>query len=186
MQRTRLFQRPVTLLAALAAALALTAVPAATAAPGGLAGGGFRTGSAVLVLQNGTSVAEAVIQATPPQSFCYVSVAWPAAIDANYKVTATWNLDCRSRANPNLPAPDIFMLLMNVRVYQGSYTPWDRGREVGQESCSGRATNRSCSATSLESMTFGAPYYTILHVQVALTGGTNQVGEFYTDPIRRT
>lgn len=182
MHRTRLFRRPVTLLAALAAALALTAVPSATAAP--LAGTGFRTASAVLVLQNGTT--NAVIQATPPQSFCYVSVAWPASIDANWKPTATWTLDCRSRVNPNLPAPDIFMILMNVRIYHGEYTPWDRGREVGQESCSGSATKRSCSATSLESMAFGAGYYTILHVQVALTGGTNQVGEFYTDPIRRT
>jgi hypothetical protein len=186
----RLFRRPVALAAALVMAAALTAVPA-TAEPVSTgtapsAGVGFVTGSTVLVLDSRTPATEVLIQATPPESFCYVGVAWPAAIDAGWKATATWSLDCRSRANPQLPAPDIFSILMDVRIYQGEFTPWDKGREVAHTSCSSGGPKRSCPTTTQESMLFGAPYYTTLDVKVALTGGTNPEGSFYTDPIRRS
>jgi hypothetical protein len=195
-KQSRPFRHLVTLVAVLAAATALTAVPAAaepvptgsgpSTSAGVRAGTGFRAGPAVHVLENRNPAAAAVIQATPPQSFCYVGAVWPASIDAEWKATATWTLDCRSRANPNAPAPDIFVVLMDVRIYQGEYTPWDRGREVMHTSCSRGGTTPSCSTTTSEPLTFGAPYYTMLRVQVALTGGTNQEGEFYTAPLRRT
>lgn len=177
-----LFRRLVALVAALAAVFAATAAPAG-AAPG--AGHAFRAGPAVHVLTN--HAPDVQIQATPPQSFCYVGVAWPAAIDSEWKATATWGLDCRSLANPNAPAPDIVTVLMDVHIYQGVYSPWHEGTEVAHMSCfKGSGSTPSCSTTTPAPLVFGAPYFTMLRVQVALSGGTNQVGAFYTDPIRRT
>jgi hypothetical protein len=180
--RSRLFRRPIAVLAALAAVFAVTAAPA-TAAPG--AGNAFRAGPQVLVLQN--HIPDVQIQATPPQSFCYVGVAWPAAIDAEWKATATWGLDCRSRANPNAPAPDIVSVLMDVHIYQGVYSPWHEGTEVVHISCSkGSGSTPTCSATTPAALEYGVPYFTKLRVQVALSGGTNPEGVFYTESIRRT
>ncbi|HEX7308221.1 hypothetical protein [Lentzea sp.] len=177
--RPRLIGR---LVAALAAVLVVTAAPAG-AAPG--TGDAFRAGPAVLVVHG--QAPDVRVQATPPQSFCYVGVAWPAAIGADWKATATWGLDCRSLADPNAPAPDIFMVLMDVHIYQGVYSPWHEGTEVAHVSCSsGSGPKPTCSATTPAALEFGVPYFTKLRVQVALNGGSNPVGEFYTESIRRT
>ncbi|MCE6995005.1 hypothetical protein LZG04_09320 [Saccharothrix sp. S26] len=172
-------------------AAALAAAPAA-ASPGPdrptrIAAGGFVADPGVVDLGHRVTVGEVVIRAaaTPPESFCYVSVVWPQ-IGADRTATGTWSLDCRSLANPSLPAPDIEFVLMDVRVFQGEYNPYLPGTEVSHKSCSSGRTTPSCSSTTPGPLMFGVPYYTRLDVAVTLRGGTSPVGAFVTDAVRLT
>lgn len=173
---------------ALFGTVALAATPAAAApgdAPRPGAGKGLVALQGVLTLENRTAAGGATIQATPPESFCYVMVTWPAAILPDYRATATWSLDCRSLANPNLPAPDIALVNMKVRVHKGAYSIWDPTQNIGGRECQTiNNTKPSCSGTSQIPLEFGVPYHTQLDVSATLTGGTVQVGAFYTSAIR--
>jgi hypothetical protein len=190
---------PVTLAAVLAVlATVLVAAPAAQAAPPGLgqpastelqarAGGGFIAESGVRVLDARISVEGAATQqVSPPQSFCYVGVTWPI-IHADQRATATWFLDCRSLANPNLPAPDIAGASMQVRIFQGEFNPFEPGQMVvGTECLSIQRTNPQCSTTTPGPLQFGVAYYSRLDVTVTLTGGAQPTGSFITPSIRLT
>jgi len=140
----------------------------------------------VITVTNGISPAGgATVAVTPPQSFCYVGVNQPT-LSADRKLTETWWLDCRSLANPQLPAPDIQSVHMQVRIYNGTPNPYLPGVMVGGTECYRYGTKPSCSATTYSPIKTGAPYYTRLDVAVALTGGTTQYGSFVTDPITFT
>lgn len=164
------------------AAAPANAGPGGTGAPG--AGRGLVALAGVLTLKNQVSTGEASIQATPPESFCYVMVTWPAAILPDYRATATWSLDCRSLANPNLPAPDIASINMKVRVHKGAYSIWDPTQSIGGTECYRYNPKPSCSGTSQIPLEFGVAYHTQLDVEASLTGGTLQKGAFYTAAIR--
>nr|MDT0658656.1 hypothetical protein [Micromonospora sp. DSM 115978] len=186
--RTTLKMRAVmALVLALVGAVALAATPAG-AAPGSTPApdaGGFIARVGVITFKNQISAGAATIQATPPESFCYVGVNWPAAILPDRRVTATWSLDCRSLANPNLPAPDIALVNMKVRVHQGAYSVWDPTPSIGGTECQRISNPRpSCSATPDVPLSFGVAYHTQLDVTATLTGGSVQVGAFYTAAIR--
>lgn len=180
--------------AVLAAALALLGTVAMTATPAGAApkeaprpgaGKGFVTLQGVLTFEDRTATGDMTTQVSPPESFCYVMVTWPAAILPDYRATATWSLDCRSRANPSLPAPDIALVNMQVRVHKGAYSIWDPTQSIGGRECQTiYNTKPSCSGTSQIPLEFGVPYHTQLDVRVQLTGGAEPVGAFYTDAIR--
>lgn len=173
---------------ALLGTVATTATPAAAApkdTPRPGAGQGFVTRQGVLTFQNRTATGDMTTQVSPPQSFCYVMVKWPAAILPDHRATATWSLDCRSRANPNEPAPDIALVNMKVRIYKGEYSIWDPTQSIGGRECQSIFnTKPSCSGTSEIPLEFGVPYHTQLEVRVQLTGGAEPVGAFYTDAIR--
>lgn len=182
------------LVLSLVGAVVLTAVPASAApdgaaAPGGAVApsGGFVARAGVITFESRSSAEKASIQATPPESFCYVGVSWPAAILPDRRVTATWSLDCRSLANPNLPAPDIALVNMKVRIHQGAYSVWDPAPSLGGTECQTIFnTKPSCSTTTNTPLAFGVAYHTQLDVSASLTGGTTQVGAFYTSTIRLT
>lgn len=189
--RMTLGTRAAALVLALVGTVAVNAHAAPTqAAPGrGSApeAGGLIARVGVIIFKNESSAGAATIQATPPQSFCYVGVTWPAAILPDYRVTATWSLDCRSLANPSLPAPDIALVNMKVRVHQGAWSAWDPTPSLGGKECQSIFNPKpDCSATPDVPMVFGAAYHTQLDVRAELTGGTTQVGAFYTLPIRLT
>lgn len=175
------------LVLALLGAVALTAAPAG-ANPGGAStpdAGGFVARAGVITFKNQSSAGNATVQVTPPESFCYVGVTWPAAILPDRRVTATWSLDCRSRTNPNAPAPDIALVNMKVRVHQGAYSIWDPTPSIGGTECQSISNPKpSCSATPDTPLAFGVAYHTQLDVTAVLTGGTTQVGAFFTPAIR--
>jgi hypothetical protein len=191
MHRTqrRRFGRPATLVATLVLLITALAAPAAAQpAPDGFSrpASGFAAGPGVRTLESRILVPGAgTQQASPPQSFCYVGVN-PPTIHPDQRLTETWFLDCRSLADPNQPAPDIFMVLMDVRIFQGEPNPFEPGRELSHTSCSSGRTNPSCSSTTPDPLQFGVPYYTRLDVSVSLTGGANPTGSFVTEPIRLT
>ncbi len=174
------------LVAAMSGLLATIGAAPAAAAPAAGSGGALVAKPGVTTIVARISVSDMTVQATPPQSFCYVGVSWPV-LSSDRRVTATWALDCRSLANPAMPAPDIAGASLQVRIFQGVPSVWDPPGGTmlkGLECLSIQRTNPSCAVTTDSPVQFGIPYYTRLDVKVTLTGGTEPVGAFVTDPIR--
>jgi hypothetical protein len=181
--RLRQFLRPVTLAAALVGFTMTLATAPAAAEP---TQAGFMAESKVTTLESRISVQGASSQqASPPESFCYVNVNGPTFLP-DQRATATWSLDCRSLANPNLPAPDIDIVGMEVRVFRGEFNPFEPGILLGGMSCTSGRTDPSCTATTENPVPFGTAVFSRFDVTVQLRGGTTQVGAFVTPSVRQT
>ncbi|HWH01392.1 MAG TPA: hypothetical protein VNV66_19250 [Pilimelia sp.] len=159
--------------AAVSGLLAVAVAPASAASARPVRpGGGFvaETGVTTVVDRIGTARAVAGTQAAEPESICWVDSPGPR-LTADRRVTVTWTVDCRSRANPQVPATDVQSLTLRVRLYQGIFNVWEPGRELDATECLSLRPSTSCTATSDGPAGFGVSYYGRLDVSGVFTAG---------------
>jgi hypothetical protein len=169
---------------ALVGGLLATAMAPASAAVTGPGGSGLVAGSGVVTLVNqaatpARAASGAAIQATPTTR-CNVSVRQPQ-LSAALILTATWQVDCRSGADPNRSATDVASTDMEVRIYQGDPTFGETGTNIAGSRCTYvNFPNVTCSTSTSSPIQYYTPYYSTLQVTVILRGGGTYTGSFHT------
>jgi hypothetical protein len=170
-------------IAVAATVLAMAVTPGTAAAGVGTAqaGGGFAPAGNVRTA-GARATGPAVTLATGvPQSFCYVFVdtVFPDVPFNTFK--AEWELDCRSRAVPTSPAPDVISIVMYVSVRTGN--PYNVNQEIRRVQCftgeQGRTTLRCPIEVPMQS---GVAYYSQMEAEVYLFDAPTQKGTFFTLP----
>ncbi len=161
---------------------------AATVAPAGVANagtaqpasGGLMAGAGVFALAKQAltptrTTSGAGIQAS---SYCNVSVSQPQ-VNASLILSGTWRVSCRNGAGP---APDIFEIEMDVKIYQGT-SPALGGTNVGHHYCLTHSSPiMDCPVSTAGPIQYYTSYYSTLDVEVTLTSGVVNRGTFYTYP----